>query len=557
VKNFLNKAKSYVLKHKILSIVVLVILIFTGRYIYEKAAGTSNETRYVLAQVQKGTIISTVSGTGQVSSSNEVDLKSKASGDVVYVGVTNGQKVKAGTVLLKIDDTDAQKAVRDAEISLENEKLAIQKSSVDNSDANLNADLGKAYDDGFSDLSNALLNLAPVLNGLNDMSSNDTLSDNDVSSTGGRTGSDYKNTAETAYWKAKNAFDKNQTDFAGLNRTSPQDQIDSVLEETYQTAKLTSDAVNDFSILVAYLVNVTGDASTYSSDSSSLSSYTSTTNSNLSSLSSAQTNIKNAKDNLANAGLDRQSDQLTLQQKENSLADAESNLSDYSVVAPFDGTVTNFDVKKNDNISTSAVVATLITNEQFAEISLNEVDVAKIALNDKATLTFDAIPDLTISGTVEEIDSIGTVSQGVVTYNIKIGFDTQDDRVKPSMSVSADIITDVKQDVLEVPNSAVKSLNGQSYVQKFGTLPAGAESAGAAGFTSSIAPEAIPVETGLSNDTYTEIVSGLNEGDEIVARTIAPSSASSAATSAPSLFGGGGGSNRGFGGGGAVRVQTR
>ncbi|HWA32080.1 MAG TPA: biotin/lipoyl-binding protein, partial [Candidatus Paceibacterota bacterium] len=109
MKNFLNKAKSYVLKHKILSIVVLVILIFTGRYIYEKAAGTSNETRYVLAQVQKGTIISTVSGTGQVSSSNEVDLKSKASGDVVYVGVTNGQKVKAGTVLLKIDDTDAQK----------------------------------------------------------------------------------------------------------------------------------------------------------------------------------------------------------------------------------------------------------------------------------------------------------------------------------------------------------------------------------------------------------------------------------------------------------------
>src|SRR5207248_903868 len=88
---------------------------------------------------------------------------------------------------------------------------------------------------------------------------------------------------------------------------------------------------------------------------------------------------------------------------------------------------------------------------------------------DKATLTFDAIPDLTISGTVAEIDSLGTVSQGVVTYNVKISFDTQDSRIKGAMSVSAAIITEVKQDVLVVLNSAVKSSSGASYVEMFDT----------------------------------------------------------------------------------------
>ena len=67
-----------------------------------------------------------------------------------------------------------------------------------------------------------------------------------------------------------------------------------------------------------------------------------------------------------------------------------------------------------------------------------------------------------MSGVVTEIDPIGAISQGVVTYDIKINFDVVDERVKPSMSVSAAIITDTKQNVLVVPNSAVKSKNGSS-----------------------------------------------------------------------------------------------
>ena len=191
-------------------------------------------------------------------------------------------------------------------------------------------------------------------------------------------------------------------------------------------------------------------------------------------------------------------------QAENSLLDARQKLADYFIRAPFDGVIAVVNVEKGYSVSASTVVTTIITKQRTAKIAFNEVDVAKVKIGQKVTLTFDAIEGLSISGEVAEIDSIGTVSQGVVNYNVKIVFDTQDDRVKPGMSVSAAVITDVKQDVLLVPNSAVKSDGNGQYVE----------------FLINNAPQSQSVEAGLSNDTMTEIKSGIKEGDKIVIQTI-------------------------------------
>ena len=175
-------------------------------------------------------------------------------------------------------------------------------------------------------------------------------------------------------------------------------------------------------------------------------------------------------------------------------------------------------------------------------MTLNEVDVAKINVGQKATLSFDAISDLSIAGTVSEIDAVGTVSQGVVTYAVKISFDTQDDRVKNGMSVSASIITNIKQDVLSVPNGAIKTKNGTSYVEIFDT-PLQTPIAGAVGSPSVVAPKQQIVTTGLASDSITEIVSGLKEGDQVVSRTITGTTSTTSAkksTSTKSLLGGGG-----------------
>jgi HlyD family secretion protein len=125
---------------------------------------------------------------------------------------------------------------------------------------------------------------------------------------------------------------------------------------------------------------------------------------------------------------------------------------------------------------------------------------------------------------------LGTVSQGVVTYNVKVAFDTQDSRVRSGMSVSAAIINNVKTDVLTVPVAAVKSSGDTSYVEVLPGVSAtaaasilgvsGTGNGGSLTVTSATPPQQQAVVTGISDGTNTEIVSGLNEGDQVVSRTI-------------------------------------
>ena len=540
MKNYLNKIKLYIVSHKKISIIALIIILLIGYWGYKKITNTSGEIRYVTSVVEKGTIISSVDGTGQVSASSQVDLKAKASGDIVFIGVKGGQKVSAGTLIAQIDAKDAQKSLRDAELNLQNAQLSLEKLKIQNSDANMNSDLVKVYNDSFNTTSSTFLDLVSTLDGINTILGQVNLSDNSARSSG-NIAVNYRNQAETLYYQARDAIDKSETDFRLLNRNSPKSDIENIVDETCTATKILADTIKSTKNFVDYLAQDTGEPSGYVSSKNTLSTYTNTINADLSSLLSSQADIKSSKDALPNADLDMQSSELSVQQKKNALQDLKDALSDYYVRAPFDGTIASVPVEKSDSISSGTVVASLITKKQIAEIPFNEVDVAKIKVGEKTTLTFDAIPDLTISGEVAEIDSVGTVSSGVVNYNVKISFDTQDDRIKPSMSVSAAIITDMAQDVLAIPSSAVKSKNGSSYVEIFDTALA-EPVAGTQGSLSKVLPKQQTVTIGISDDTSTEIISGLKEGDVIVTRTILPSSTTTKATT--SLLGSSGGGAR-------------
>ncbi len=561
MKTYFNKIKSFVIAHKIISVFVLVVVIGLGYWGYKKFTSTSGEIRYVTAKVEKGTIVASVSGTGQVSTLSQVDIKPKVSGDIVYVGAKNGDKVSAGAILVELDAKDAQKAVRDAEVSLDSANLALEKLKIQNSDKNISDSLTKAYGDGFNTVSDTFYDLNSILTGLNNILLEKNLSDN-AARAAGNIALDSRNKANTTYYAALSALNQNNKDYQKLSNTSPGIDTENIIKETYDTTKLLADAIKSYSDFVDYMAKDSGNVANFTSTQTTLSTYTTAVNGHLSLLLTAKTNINNNKDSSENGSLDIQSAQLSLQQKQNALQDAKDNLSDYVVRAPLAGTITNLNLKKSDSVTQSTVVGTLIAPQQLAVISLNEVDVAKIKIGQKTTLTFDAVPDLTISGVVGEIDSIGTVSQGVVTYDVKINFDTQDDRVKTAMSVSGAIITDIKQDVLMVPNSAVKSLpalreqagqGGTGYVEMFDS-PLIPPTDGLLGSVSKIVPNKIPVEVGLSNDSQSEIISGIKEGDEIVTRTIQPKTATT--SSAPSLFGSPA-QNRGGGAGGGARIPAR
>jgi RND family efflux transporter MFP subunit len=223
--------------------------------------------------------------------------------------------------------------------------------------------------------------------------------------------------------------------------------------------------------------------------------------------------------------------QQSIENAKINLASAQSAYDDTIVTSPIDGQVGQLSVTEGQTINSGATVATLVTDKLFADIPLNEVDVAKVHQGDKVTATFDAISDLTLTGRVLSIDLVGTVTQGVVNYNVKIVFDTEDARVKSGMSISVAIATAVHQDVLIVPSSAVKTSGGASYVLS-------------ATSATDPAPTQIPVTVGLSDDMNTEILSGLKEGDSVVTKTTTTSNKSST-TTAPSILSSVGGNARG------------
>ncbi len=213
--------------------------------------------------------------------------------------------------------------------------------------------------------------------------------------------------------------------------------------------------------------------------------------------------------------LTRQTQEVALAQARNRLADAREELADYSVRAPFDGIVTGLSVAAGDSISRSDVLASVITKEMHARVLLNEIDAVSVKTGNVAELSFDALGGKRIFGTVTKMDTIGTVSQNVVSYTVEIGFDTSEPALKPGMSTDVEILIEERRGVLAVPSSAVKSDDRGKYVlvPKTGAEPGLGNGAG--GFKD-LPYRPARVETGIADETMTEIVSGLSEGDAIV-----------------------------------------
>jgi HlyD family secretion protein len=533
----LQKIFKFISTHKIIT-AIIILLIVGGSYSgYKSLKNKSQVTRYVMAAVEKGTIIASVSGSGQISTSNQIDIKSKVSGDIVYVGAEEGQEVKNGQLILKIDDSDAQKAIRDAETNLETAQISLSQAKDD---------LKTTYEDGFNEVTNVFLDFPSIMSGLKDI-----LFDDSLGNVGSWNLDTYEYYAEpydnkksyqytndiyyTSYQEAKKLYEQNFSDYKSVSVSSDQETIKSLIDETYQTTKSVAEAVkNTYNLLQSYKNALTDQNLTVNSTVdtyiSNLNSYLTKTNSHLNNLLSYKNTIEVS---IGSVPYSVRSAQISVKQKEDDLSEAKENLTNYYIRAPFDGVIAEINVEKSDSVSSATTLATLITKQKIAGITLNEVDAAKVKMGQKATLTFDALPDLTITGKVIEVDTVGTVSQGVVSYEVKIALDTQNETIKPSMSVTVDIITDAKQDVLVVPNNAVKSQGNSHYVEVIENPSEEIKqklSTNVSGMILPQTPKQQTVEIGLSNDTSTEIISGLKEGDIVVTSTISSNNSSSSST---------------------------
>ncbi len=592
----LKKIIKFLGRHKIITTILVIVIIVAGYFGYKSLNGATGETRYVLAAVEKGTISQIVSGTGQVSASDQLDIKPSVSGNITKSYVVDGQAVKSGDLLFQIDSQDAQKAVKDASASLENAKISLakleqgstaqdiansqlqvdsaQNSLVDaqnnleivNNKANL--DLSNAYDDARTLLQDTYGDINDILNrqvsGMFTDYGNSLVyltadSQAQIDALSGRS------RAFDALEKLKNIADNLPTDNSGVDEALVkaenylviiQDFASSLtdsLNSAITSSDMTQSTINGYKSTASSARSSAGSAkSAINTKRQAIVNQVTTNNSNIltakNKIISSQNSLAQAQNNLTikKAGadqLDLRTKQISVSQAATSLANAQSKLSDYTIKATFDGIVTGIVSVSGYTASANTVLATVITKQQIANISLNEVDATNVKVGQKATLTFDAVSDLSITGNVVQMDAIGTVSQGVVSYGAKIALDTQDDRIKPGMSASANIILNAKADIVLVPSSAIKTSGSSSYVEVLkgvtSSMPIasdGSVSANAGNLTQAT------IETGISDDTYTEVISGLNVGDLVVTKIVisTASTATSQTKSLMQLFGGGG-----------------
>ncbi len=590
---FLAAARAWAGTHRVLAVIIAVAVLGVGYFAYAKTTSTTGESLYTVGTVSKSTIVASISASGQVSASNQLDITADASGDLTYVGVKPGQKVGAGATIARVDSADAQRTLRDAQTNLENAKLSLEKlkapasgltltqaqnalASAQDNKVTADENLAKAYTDANGDIISVFLDapdmvasLESILTGTDAGRSqwNIDYYDNSMALYNSNSHA-YRNDAYDKFTAAKAAYQSVYANYQKLGTNPSTSETEAMLAQTGPMLEKLADAVKSTdAFLRLYKTTMEGQQRTVSGSATNalttlgdlnskgavhvtaISGDVSTIKADVQNASSAARSITEKQQSLADVqdgpdDLDVRSAELTVQQREDAVADAQATLADYSIRAPFSGTVASVAAKVGQRISNGGAIATIVTDRKLATLSLNEVDATKVALGDKATLTFDAIEDLTLTGSVDEIDTVGTVSQGVVSYTVKISFDSQDERIKPGMTVNAAIITEVKTDVLSVPSSAVKTQNGSSYVQVF--TPPLDTAAGSQNLSSKTTPTRVPVVIGITDDTSVEIVSGLTENEQVVTRTITSGAAVTTTTTGANARGGLGGPQGGI-----------
>ena len=205
-----------------------------------------------------------------------------------------------------------------------------------------------------------------------------------------------------------------------------------------------------------------------------------------------------------------QSASESLRSAEISMQNLQDTMNNYTITAPISGTIIEKDAKVGDAVKTGDTLC-IVYDLSYLEMSINvdELQISSISVGQQVQITADAVPDKTYVGTVTRVSMKGKSDGGTTTYPVSIRIDDTDG-LRPGMNANAEIVVAEANNALVVPNAAV--VRG-SYVLVTKDSPSAANAD-----TAMEAPEGfvyVPVKTGVSDDDYTQIVSGIQEGDTI------------------------------------------
>lgn len=189
---------------------------------------------------------------------------------------------------------------------------------------------------------------------------------------------------------------------------------------------------------------------------------------------------------------------------ESRIASAEATLKMATLNAPFDGTITHIFSKPGDRVNPGSVTFRIDDlSRLLVDVEITEVDINEIKTGMPAEISFDAIQDKTYQGSVVEVARVGNVTAGVVNFTVTIELQDPDENVLPGMTAAVNIIVKEIDDVIVIPNRAVRLREGERvvYVLRPGQTT----------------PEPVQIQIGATSDFQSEVIGGdIKVGDTIV-----------------------------------------
>jgi len=555
----------------------VAIVLGVSYYAFAQVSSTAQTTTSAAATVERRTIVSSIKAVGKVTFASEQQLKFNQKGTVTAVRVQEGDSVKKGQVLADLDKTTVQADVRQSQLALAASQLQLEQLGVDREKQVLSAqnsvnaavrtvqqsqsDLQKSRQTELQDMASTAQDILIASEKLLD--SFYSVLTRDAASRPSQDITTFvvnhllyrdiplRQEVDLAYFDAVNQSAAMRQAY-GTDLMAEDDPV--VVLQSLKDAKMLAETIQklaelsysmmqgastDSIIFPIETLNASRDTvNANRSTSAGLVADARTAIANLESFSERHGQLPSVtlqakEDTLTASQEDRLAKQATFQstlaglditirlkqndigQKAASLTKLAKTLDDYRIVAPFDGVVRRVDFQVGDNLLADTTEAKYIVLENpddiIITIPLDQVDVVRVKKDMPATIALDAIPGQKFMGKIHAINPTPTVTSGVVSYDVEIQLPTPKDlTILSGMTATVDVETLRKENVLVVPNLALQRSGGTSTV----ALASGG---------------IVTVETGVTDGRYTEILSGVNEGDSILSVNLASAQSSAAA----------------------------
>ncbi|MBI5564413.1 MAG: efflux RND transporter periplasmic adaptor subunit [Chloroflexi bacterium] len=376
-------------------------------------ASTGTTANVQMGRATRATLLLTVESSGSSSPLTGVNVGFGTAGTVSKVNVSVGDAVKAGDVLAQLDTSDLE-----LQIAQQTQSFLSQQA---------------AYSMTIQPDPNAVKSAQLALNN-----------------------------ASAAYKLAQQKYTVNSTDQVSLSCNN----LDSARQAYDDAVTAYNNYLTDWRVIVYGTYEVSPqraqlDRATASYDQALTNCNLAKSNINDSGLKSAWSQVQQARHSLDEligpsertlATAKAQLDQAQL-----SLDQARRQLDKAQIVAPVDGVVTAVNVVAGGPGSAATTIGLADVRQYHVNVLVDETEISQIKVGQKAEVTFDALPDLTVTGKVTRINPAGTVSQGVVNYGVQVDLDPAKAALRIDMTANVRIILDTHADVLAVPGGAIRS----------------------------------------------------------------------------------------------------